>query len=92
MTLILFTTLAPDPLAEGLSHYGHYVFEALAISEVMALAETYARGAPIIIKADVTPENAAIIQQCYPTLHLTPAATVQDILWELGHGKGATIQ
>ena len=46
MTLILFTTQAPDPLAAQLSNYGHQVFEALAISEVLALAETYARGAP----------------------------------------------
>jgi hypothetical protein len=91
MTLILFTTQAPDPLAAQLSNYGHQVFEALAISEVLALAETYARGAPIIIKADVTPENAAIIQQHYPTMHLKTNATVKDILWEL-KVKDETVQ
>jgi hypothetical protein len=40
MTLILFTDTAPHPLAEELSHQGHQVFEAVAISEVYALAET----------------------------------------------------
>ena len=83
MIAILFTTQVPNPLAEQLSDYGHQVFEALAISEVFALAETYARGAPIIITADVTPGKAAIIQQHYPTMHLKPNATVKDILWEL---------
>ena len=91
MAIILFTTQAPGPLAEQLSHYGHQVFEALTISEVLALAETYARGAQIIITADVTPEKAAIIQQHYPTMHLKPNATVKDILWEL-KVKGETVQ
>ena len=91
MTLILFTTVAPDPLAEQLSNYGHQVFEVLAISEVLALAETYARGAPIIITADVTPEKAAIIQQHYPTMHLKPNATVQDIVWELSNFRDGQV-
>lgn len=38
MTLILFTTVAPHPLTHELSHQGHMVYEALAVSEVYALA------------------------------------------------------
>ena len=90
MTLILFTTAAPDPLAEELSHYGHQVFETLAISEVLALAEAHPKGA-IIIKADISSEKGAIIQQHYPTMQLKPNATVKDILWELSL-KGASVQ
>jgi hypothetical protein len=41
MILILFTTQAPDPLAAELLHQGHQVFEALAISEVYALARNW---------------------------------------------------
>jgi hypothetical protein len=91
VTLILLTTVAPDPLAEQLSNYGHQVFEVLAISEVLALAETYARGAPIIITADVTPEKTAIIQQHYPTMHLKPNATVHDIVWELSNFRDGQV-
>jgi len=39
MIVILFTTHAPDTLLDGLVRQGHEVYEALAISEVMALAE-----------------------------------------------------
>ena len=52
MTFILLTACAPNPLADGLILVGHRVFEALAISEVLALAEEYAQ-AQIIITADV---------------------------------------
>ena len=38
VTLILFTTQAPNPLAEGPTTLGHEVYETLAISEVMSLA------------------------------------------------------
>lgn len=90
MTLILFTTEAPDPLAEELSQQGHQVFEAIAISEVLSLADAHPTAA-IIIKADVSSEKTAIIQQHYPTMHLQPNATMKDILWELNL-KGASVQ
>ena len=69
MTLILFTTKAPHPLTEDLSHQGHQVYEAIAISEVYALADQHSNTA-IIITADVDPERAKAIQHHYPTLHL----------------------
>lgn len=37
MTLILFTTVAPHQLTHVLSHQGHTVYEALAVSEVYVL-------------------------------------------------------
>jgi hypothetical protein len=91
MTLILFTTTAPNPLTDELSHQGHQVFEAVSISEVYALADQHP-AATIIITADVHLERAKAIQHHYTTLHLKPAATVQDIVWELGQGKGAPVQ
>jgi hypothetical protein len=92
MTLILFTTTAPHPLAEELSRQGHRVFEAVAISEVYALSDQH-QLSTIIITADVDPERAKAVQHHYTTLHLKPEASVQDIMWELSQGlKGAIIQ
>jgi len=82
MTLILFTMIAPDPMAEELSRQGHMVYEALAVSEVYALADQHPQ-AQIILTADIDPERAKAIQHHYPTLHLKSAATVREILWEL---------
>jgi hypothetical protein len=82
MTLILFTTVAPHPLTEGLMHQGHTIHEAIAISDVYALADQYPT-AQVIITADIDPERAKAIQHHYPTLHLKADATVRDIMWEL---------
>jgi hypothetical protein len=60
MTLILFTTLAPHPLTHELSHQGHTVYEALAVSEVYALADQHPT-ATIIITADIDPERRLAI-------------------------------
>jgi DNA-directed RNA polymerase specialized sigma24 family protein len=48
MILILFTTYARCTLADELARQGHEVFEALAISEVLALAEQYPESGVII--------------------------------------------
>lgn len=82
MTLILLTDRAPHPFTEELSRQGHQVFEAIAISEVYALADQH-QNATIIITADVDPARAKAVQHHYPTLHLKPDATVLDIVWEL---------
>lgn len=82
MTLILFTALAPDPLTDELSRQGHQVYEALAISEVYALADQYPT-ATIIITADVHLERAKAIKHHYMTLHLKFGATVAEVIWEL---------
>ena len=52
MTVILFTTSAPHPLGDELTGQGHCVYEALAISEVLGLAEQHPE-ASILITADV---------------------------------------
>ena len=82
-TLILLATRAPHPLADSLILAGHCVFEALAVSEVFALAEEHP-GAQIIIGAEVEAERARVIQQRYPTMRLNEDATLKDVLWELG--------
>jgi hypothetical protein len=60
MTLILFTDTAPHSLAEELTHQGHRVFEAVAISEVYALADQHPN-ATIVITAEVHPERAKAV-------------------------------
>jgi hypothetical protein len=82
VTLILFSASAPHPLAEELSRQGHHIYEALAVSEVLALTDQHP-SATIIVAADVDHERSKLIQQHHPTLHLKPAATTKDILWEL---------
>lgn len=90
MILILFTDTAPHPLAEELSRQGHQVFEAVAISEVYALADQHLN-ATIIITSEVHPERA--VHHHYTTLHLKPEATAHDIVWELSAlVKDATVQ
>lgn len=88
--MILFTTRAPDTLTHELSHQGHTVYEALAVSEVYALADQHPL-ATIILTADIDPERAKAIQHHYPTIYLKANATVHDIVWELNL-KGATVQ
>jgi hypothetical protein len=90
VVLILFTATAPNPFTDELLRHGHQVFEALAISEVLALAEQHPLAA-IIITADVEHERAKVVQQHYPTMHLKATAGAQDILWELSL-RGTSIQ
>jgi hypothetical protein len=75
MTLILFTTTAPNPLTDELQHQGRQVFEAIPISEVFALSDQHP-SATIIITADIHPQRMKAIQHHYPTLHLKANATV----------------
>ena len=78
VTLILLTTQAPSPLAEGLTTLGHEVYEALAISEVMALAEQHP-ASHIVITSDVDQNRASIIQRHYPTVQLHGQVTAMDV-------------
>jgi len=55
---------APDPLAAELSHQGHTLYAALAISEVYVLADQHPL-ATIIITAEIDPERAKAIQHHY---------------------------
>ena len=82
MTLILFTTRAPDPLADELIGQGHTVYEALSLSEVFALVERDL-SATILITAEVDRERARAVEERYPALALKAHARVEDVLWEL---------
>jgi hypothetical protein len=68
----------------------YQVHEAIAISEVYALADQHPQ-AQIILTADIDPERAKAIQHHYPTMYLKANATVRDIVWELGQVK-STVQ
>lgn len=78
MTLILFTAVAPFTLTDELSLHGHDVYEAVAISEVMALAEQHPASS-IVITPDVDQERATVIQQHYPTVRLHKQFSVTDV-------------
>jgi len=82
VTVILFTTGAPSVLAAELSQAGINVYEALAISEALALATSHF-DAHIVITADVEPRRASAIQEHYATLTLKAGATAADLIWEL---------
>lgn len=84
MTIIFFTGLLPNPIADELMRQGHDLFESLSISETFALQEEHPH-AHIVIAAKVEEQRATVIQQRYPTLMLKPEATAKDVLWELSH-------
>lgn len=79
MTLIFFTGTLPSPLVDELARQGNTVYEVLAVSEVLHLAEQYP-AATIIVNHDVEPAAAKAIQQHYPTITLKPIATIKDVL------------
>jgi predicted RNA-binding Zn-ribbon protein involved in translation (DUF1610 family) len=60
MIVILFTSKSPHPLTDELSHQGYTVHDALAISELYALADQHPL-ATIIMTADIDPERAKAI-------------------------------
>lgn len=78
MTLILFTTCAPCALADQLARQGHDVYEALAISEVLALSEQLP-ASQIVIMPEIEQERAAVIQQHWPTVRLHKQFCSMDI-------------
>jgi hypothetical protein len=91
VTLILFTTIAPHPLTDELFRQGHQVTEALAISEVLSLAQQHP-ASTIIITADIDQARARMIQQQYMTVYLGTEATTADVLWELSQFSPIGIQ
>jgi hypothetical protein len=82
--IILFSNIAPHPMADELSSLGFHTREAIAISEVLALVEQFP-DAPILISSDVESNRAQVIQDRYPTFQLKSSATAVDVLWELSH-------
>lgn len=78
VSIILFTTRRSHPLSEELTIHGVSVFEALAITEVFALAQQH-REAYIVITHDVDAEQAKAVQLRYPTIHLKAGATASDV-------------
>jgi hypothetical protein len=69
MVVILFTTQMPSRFTDALEAEGLEVYEALAISEVLALAEQH-QSFSIIITPEVDQVRATVIQQHWPTVQL----------------------
>ena len=69
MIVILFTTQSTNQISDALEAQGLEVYEALAISEVLALAEEH-QTFSIIITPDVDQTRADMIAQHYPTTRL----------------------
>ena len=78
MVVILFTTQFPNPITDALEAQGLEVFEALAISEVLALAEQHPVSS-IIVTPDVDQTRANVIAQHYPTVRLHEQFAVQQV-------------
>lgn len=89
MTVIFFTRSLPNATSDELSRQRVVVHEALAISEVLALAEEHPE-AQIVIAADAEAEAAKAIQQHYPTMQLKPEASAADVMFELSYLTGET--
>lgn len=89
MMIILFTRSLPNAISDELSRQGHTVHEALAISEVLALAEQHPE-AQIVIAADVEPARVNVIEQHHPTMQLTADTTAADVIFQLSHLAGET--
>ena len=78
-----FTRRAPSPMAAAIAaHGGHAVYEAIAVSEVLALMEQHSIQI-LIIDSTVDDDAARELQQRLVTLRLQPHATTAEILWEL---------
>jgi hypothetical protein len=69
MVVILFADHAPNKITAALEAEGLEVHEALAISEVLALAEEHPVSS-IIITPEVDQRQADVIAQHYPTVRL----------------------
>jgi hypothetical protein len=78
MIVILFTSQLPNKIADALEAQGLEVHEALAVSEVLALAEQHPVSS-IIITPDVDQARAQVIAQHYPTTRLTKEFAVQGV-------------
>jgi hypothetical protein len=78
MVVILFTTELPNKITYALEAEGLEVYEALAISEVLALAEEH-QISSIIITPDVDQARANVIAQHYPTVRLHKEFVIQNI-------------
>jgi hypothetical protein len=78
-----FTRSAPSPLAAAVAaHGGYLIYEAVAVSEILAVMEQH-KLAILVIDFTVEDEAAAELQHRFITLRLKSHATVADILWEL---------
>lgn len=82
-SLVWFTRRAPSPLAAAVAAHGHHrIYEAIAVSEVLALMEQHSMRI-LIIDSTVDDGAARELQGRFITLRLQPQATTAQILWEL---------
>lgn len=88
--MIYFTRELPG-LSNDLELAGIQVYEGLALSEVLFLAEQHPT-AHIVVDHTVEPDAATEIAQHYTTLRLNPGATAADILWELSCFSDVAVQ
>lgn len=75
-----FTGCAPSPLAAAVATHGRLViYEAIAVSEVLALMQDH----DLHIDSTVEEEVARELQKNFISLRLQSHATPADILWEI---------
>jgi len=81
-SIVLLNVVSPSKLAHELILFGHQVWEALAISEVLFLCEQHSIDA-IIIAAEV--ESGELIEKQLPgiVMRLDQSANASYLNWEL---------
>lgn len=81
-SLVYLTAAAPSRLTNELASTGHRVWEALAISEVLALCEEHDIDA-VIIAPEVQDRKRKAAELGRICVLLESGATVANVIWEL---------
>ena len=92
--ILLWTDKAPNPLTDGLIKAGFQVWEALAVSEVLALCETKNIDV-VVITADVDESRCPGLKQHHMTIKLKPNTNTGDLietLWKMFPDGTPTVQ
>jgi hypothetical protein len=92
--ILIWTDKAPYPLTDILLKAGFQVWEALAVSEVLALCESKNIDI-ILITPEVDDAGCTELKQHYVMIKLHPKTTAADLiktLWQMFPDKKPTIQ
>jgi hypothetical protein len=81
-TLVLFSQLAPSPLADELERWGYHVYEALAPSEVLHLCGAVAIDA-VVVMPGIGRHRLEEIMRRAITIQLEEGFKTEDLLKEL---------
>jgi hypothetical protein len=81
-SLVYLTVRAPAALTDNLIAAGHQVWEALAISEVLALCTQHDIDA-VIVAADVKDRGSKVAELTRICVLLDKTAKTSEVLWQI---------